>query len=116
MAKVLSKPVKLDMASVEDIKKLRANSTGLPIDFLTLQCTDCRAVLAINFWSLKCKECLSDFDNREYTDYMYRTTRPFIYVNVSTDNPIDATGHMELHLRMPDPDLWVTAVQRASGA
>ena len=49
-------------------------------------------MLAINFWSLKCKECLSDFDNREYTNYMYRTTRPFIYVNVSTDNPKDSAA------------------------
>src|SRR4029077_6968974 len=56
LAKVQSKPVKFDMARREDIKKLRANSTGLPVHFLMLQCTDCRVVLAINFWSLKCKE------------------------------------------------------------
>jgi len=92
LAKVQSKPVKLEMASVDDIKKLRANSTGVPIHFMLLQCDDCRTVLAINFWSLKCKECLSDFDNREYTNYMYRTMRPFQYVNVSTDNPKDSAA------------------------
>jgi hypothetical protein len=77
-AKLQSKPVKVDMASVDDIKKLRANSTG--------------KVLAVNFWSIKCKDCVSEFDDREYTNHMYRAMRPFAYVNVSTDDPKDSAA------------------------
>jgi peroxiredoxin len=74
-ARILAEPVKLDMAGVDDLKKLRANSTG--------------KMLVVNFWSTKCKECLKGFYDLETSYRMYRIRDDYAYVTVSTDDPRD---------------------------
>jgi peroxiredoxin len=75
-ATILAEPVKLDMAGVEDLKKLRANSTG--------------KMLVVNFWSTKCPECLDGFYDLETSYRMYRIRDDYAYVTVSTDDPKDS--------------------------
>lgn len=75
-ARILAEPVKLDMAGVVDLKKLRANSTG--------------KMLVVNFWSTKCKDCLSGFYDLETSFRMYRIRDDYTYVTVSTDDPKDS--------------------------
>jgi peroxiredoxin len=74
MAKINAEPVKLTTASLDDIKKLRANATD-------------KTVIAY-FWSTKCKECMDKFIDYENTYRMYRH-RKFDMVTVSTDKPGD---------------------------
>lgn len=75
-ARILAEPVKLDMAGVDDLKKLRANPTG--------------KMLVVNFWSTKCKECLKGFYDLETSFRMYRIRDDYTYVTVSTDDPRDS--------------------------
>lgn len=70
--KIQAEPVTLDMAGADDLKKLRANSTGKTI--------------VVDFWSTKCKDCSDEFDDFETTYRMYRL-RKFDLITVSTDNP-----------------------------
>ena len=62
----------LDLAGADDLKKLRANSTGKTI--------------VVDFWSTKCKDCSDEFDDFETTYGMFRL-RKFDLITVSTDNP-----------------------------
>jgi peroxiredoxin len=75
-ARIMAEPVKLDMAGSDDIKKLRANSTG--------------KMLVVNFWSTKCQGCLNGFPDLETSFRMYRIRDDYTYVTVSTDDPKDA--------------------------
>ena len=75
-AKIMAEPVKLDMASADDLKKLRANSTG--------------KMLVVNFWSTKCQECMNGFPDLETSFRMYRIRDDYTYVTVSTDDPKDS--------------------------
>ena len=61
-------------ASADDIKKLRANATDRTI--------------ILDFWSMKCKECMDRLIDYENTYRMYRH-RKFDMITVSTDNPSD---------------------------
>jgi peroxiredoxin len=70
--KIQAEPVKLDMASADDLKKLRANSTG--------------KIEVVTFWSTKCKDCQQAFTDLETTFRMYRG-RSYAFTTVSTDNP-----------------------------
>jgi peroxiredoxin len=70
--RIQAEPVTLDMASADDLKKLRANSTGKTI--------------VVDFWSTKCKDCRNAFYDFETTYRMYRL-RKFDLITVSTDNP-----------------------------
>jgi peroxiredoxin len=72
MVKISAEPVKLTTASVDDIKKLRANATDKTI--------------VLNFWSTKCKECTDKFIDYENTYRMYRR-RKFDMITISTDKP-----------------------------
>jgi len=72
MVKISAEPVKLTTASVDDIKKLRANATDKTI--------------VLNFWSTKCKECMDKFIDYENTYRMYRR-RKFDMITISTDKP-----------------------------
>jgi peroxiredoxin len=63
-------PVNLTQASTDDIKKLRANSTGKTV--------------IVDFWSVKCQDCTQVFHDFENTYRMYRR-RPFDMITVSTD-------------------------------
>jgi peroxiredoxin len=71
-AKIQAEPVNVEMASADDLKKLRANQTG--------------KVLLVNFWSTNCALCASQFFDLETTYRMYRL-RAFDFVTVSTDAP-----------------------------
>jgi peroxiredoxin len=75
-ARILAEPVKLDVAGVDDLKKLRANPTG--------------KMLVVNFWSTKCQECLNGFYDLETSYRMYRIRDDYTYVTVSTDDPKDS--------------------------
>jgi peroxiredoxin len=75
-AKIMAEPVTLDMAGADDLKKLRANSTG--------------KMLVVNFWSTKCNECLRGFNDLETSYRMYRIRDDYTYVTISTGNPKDS--------------------------
>ena len=62
------------MASVDDIKKLRANATDRTI--------------ILDFWSMKCKDCMDRLIDYENTYRMYRH-RKFDMITISTDKPSD---------------------------
>jgi peroxiredoxin len=74
-AKIQAEPVKVDMVSADDVKKLRANQTG--------------KVLLVSFWSTGCALCANQFFDLETTYRMYRL-RAFDFVTVSTDPPDQA--------------------------
>jgi len=75
-----SEPVSLTPASAEDLKALRANNTGKTV--------------VVEFWSLKCKECLATFNDYETTWWMYRR-RKFDMVTVSSDSPKDSAAVLD---------------------
>lgn len=79
-AKIAAEPVNLTQASADDLKALRANNTG-------------KTVL-VEFWSLKCKDCLATFNDYETTWWMYRL-RKFDMVTVSTDSPKDSAAVLD---------------------
>lgn len=79
-AKLDAEPVNLTPASADDLKELRANSSGKTV--------------VVEFWSLKCKDCLATFNDYETTWWMYRL-RKFDMVTVSTDNPKDSAAVLD---------------------
>ena len=77
MTKIEAEPVKLDAATADDLKKLRANSTG--------------KVLLVNFWATWCGPCVSEFPDMETTYRMFRG-RDFDMVTVSANMPDERPG------------------------
>jgi peroxiredoxin len=75
-----AEPVKVDMATADDLKKLRTNPTG--------------KVLLINFWATWCGPCLTEFPDLETTYRMFRR-RDFDLVTVSTNLPDEKAGVMK---------------------
>jgi len=78
--KFAAEPVKVEMATADDLKKLRTNSTG--------------KVLLINFWATWCGPCLTEFPDMENTYRMFRR-RDFDLVTVSTNLPDEKAGVMK---------------------
>jgi thiol-disulfide isomerase/thioredoxin len=78
-----SMPVKLEMATAEDLKKLRANPTG--------------NLMMVNFWATWCGPCVEEFPDLVTTYLMYRS-RSFELVTISTDLP-EAKEAVEKFLR-----------------
>jgi peroxiredoxin len=78
--KLDAEPVSLTPASADDLKTLRANNTGKTV--------------VVEFWSLKCKECLAAFNDYETTWWMYRL-RKFDMITVSTDSPKDSAAVLD---------------------
>lgn len=101
-AKILAEPVKLDTAGAEDLKKLRANSTG--------------KMLVVNFWSTKCKECLNGFYDLETSFRMYRIRDDYTYVTVSTDDPKDSGAVLKYlqEQHASSPNLQFATADKAS--
>ena len=79
-AKLDAEAVALTPASADDLKALRANGTG--------------KTLLVEFWSLKCKDCLATFNNYETTWWMYRL-RKFDMITVNTDAPKDSAAVLD---------------------
>ena len=77
MTKIEAEPVKLDAATADDLKKLRANPTG--------------KVLLVNFWATWCGPCISEFPDIETTYRMFRG-RDFDMVTVSANMPDERPG------------------------
>jgi thiol-disulfide isomerase/thioredoxin len=77
LKKIEAEPVQLDVASADDLKKLRANSSG--------------KVLLVNFWATWCGPCVHEFPDLETTYRMYRQ-RDFDMVMVSTNLPDEKPG------------------------
>src|SRR6185437_3875512 len=70
MEKIKAEPVNLETADADQLKELRANSSG--------------KVQVVTFWSTKCSTCADTFHDLETTYRMYRL-RAFTLVTVNTD-------------------------------
>ena len=81
MKRIEAEPVKVEMATAEDLKKLRANPTG--------------KVLLINFWATWCGPCITEFPALETTFRMFRR-RDFDLIMVSTNYPDEKAGVMKI--------------------
>lgn len=81
MKKIEAEPVRLDLASADDLKKLRANPTG--------------KVLLVNFWATWCGPCVHEFPELETTYRMYRL-RDFDFVSVAANMPDERAGVIKM--------------------
>ncbi len=79
--KIEAEPVRLDVATAEDLQKLRANPTG--------------KMLLVSFWATWCGPCVHEFPEVETTYRMYRV-RDFDLVTVSTNMPDEKAGVLKM--------------------
>jgi thiol-disulfide isomerase/thioredoxin len=77
MKKIEAEPVIVNLASAEDLKKLRTNPTG--------------KVLLVNFWATWCGGCVHELPDLETTWRMYRL-RDYDFVTVSANMPDEEPG------------------------
>jgi peroxiredoxin len=81
LRKIEEQPVKLEMATAEDLKKLRANPT--------------KHMLLVSFWATWCGSCIDEFADFQETYLMYKV-RDFDLVTVSANMPDEQPGVMRL--------------------
>jgi thiol-disulfide isomerase/thioredoxin len=79
--KIEAEPVKLELASAEDLQKLRTNPSG--------------KMLLVSFWATWCGPCVHEFPEVETTYRMYRV-RDFDLVTVSTNMPDEQAGVLKM--------------------
>jgi hypothetical protein len=80
-AKIDAEPVKLEPASAEDLRKLRANQSG--------------KLLLMSFWDTQCRTCLLAFPEVEKTYRIYRV-REFDLVTISTNLPEEKAAVLKM--------------------
>lgn len=80
LAKIEAEPVKLEQATPEVLKKLRANASD--------------KVLLINFWATWCGPCMKELPDLETTYRMFRG-RDFDLITVSTNLPDEREGALK---------------------
>jgi thiol-disulfide isomerase/thioredoxin len=81
LKRIEAEPVRLELASADELKKLRANSTG--------------KVLLVDFWATWCGPCVHEFPDLETTYRMYRG-RDFDFVTVSANLPDEKPGVIKM--------------------
>jgi thiol-disulfide isomerase/thioredoxin len=81
LKRIEAEPVRLELASADELKKLRANSTG--------------KVLLVDFWATWCGPCVHEFPDLETTYRMYRG-RGFDFVTVSANLPDEKPGVIKM--------------------
>lgn len=79
--KIEAEPVTINLATADDLKKLRANTSG--------------KVLLVNFWATWCGPCIHEMPDIENTYRMYRL-RDFDLVTVSTNMPDEKPGVLKM--------------------
>lgn len=79
--KIEEQPVKLEMATAEDLKKLRANPS--------------KHMLLVSFWATWCGSCIDEFADFQETYQMYKV-RDFDLVTVAANMPDERNGVMKM--------------------
>jgi peroxiredoxin len=77
MRKITAEPVTLEMATADDLKKLRVNPT--------------KHMLLVSFWATWCGSCIDEFADFQDTFQMYKV-RDFDLVTVAANMPDEKNG------------------------
>src|SRR5215469_6088655 len=85
LRKIESKPVRLEMVSAQELKKLRSNPD--------------KKMLLVSFWATWCSSCIQEFPDVEDTFRMY-SVRDFDLVTVSANMPDEKDSVMRLLQKM----------------
>jgi len=85
LQKIEAQPVQLEMATADDLKKLRANPS--------------KQMLLVSFWATWCGSCIHEFADLQDTYRMY-SVRDVQLVTVSTNMPDEKNGVMKLLQKM----------------
>ena len=85
LAKIEAQPVKLEMASAEDLKKLHSNPE--------------KKMLLVSFWATWCGSCIHEFPDVEDTFRMY-SVRDFELITVSANMPDEKESVMRVLQKM----------------
>jgi peroxiredoxin len=81
LRKIEEEPVKLEMASADELKKLRANPT--------------KHMLLVSFWATWCGSCIDEFADFQDTFQMYKV-RDFDLVTVAANMPDEKPSVMKM--------------------